>query len=72
MLKTLLVTANATQITNTLLYNFTDIKHLATILAGYIGRPDKSNLWVIPCQINTKKNMTLMDFDETWFLHSLF
>ena len=27
--------------------------------------------WVIPCQINTKKYLTLTDLDETWFLHSV-
>jgi len=24
---------------------------------------------VIPCQINTKIDMTIPDFDKTWFLH---
>ena len=28
-------------------------------------------IWVIPCQINTKKYLTLTDLDETWFLHSV-
>ena len=29
------------------------------------------HMWVIPCQINTKKYLTLTDLDETWFLHSV-
>ena len=28
--------------------------------------------WVISCQINTIKNKTLTDFDESWFLCSLY
>ena len=27
-------------------------------------------MWVIRCQINTKKYLTLSNSDETWFLHS--
>ena len=26
---------------------------------------------VIPCQINTKKILTVIDLNETWFLHSV-
>ena len=33
--------------------------------------PGTANLWVIPCQINAKKILTLIDLNETWFLHSV-
>jgi len=28
-------------------------------------------VWVIPCQINTKKILTPTDLNENWFLHSV-
>ena len=50
----------------------TRISQMIYTAHGVIAHRVTAHIQVIPCQINTKRNMTLTDFDETWFLHSLY